>query len=109
MKSVAYMQVTTKLTQREIASELDLNESTISRWQKNEDFILYKSEIEKKYLHSLSSKAIKTLNELLDDRNGNVRLGAVKDILDRTGYKPSEKREIEIKPIIIGGAQDLED
>lgn len=109
MEKVANLQIVTGLTQREIAKKLDINESTISRWQKNPEYINHKLELEKKYLSFLASKAIRTLNDLLDDDNGNVRLGAAKDILDRTGFKLSEKQEISIKPIIISGSDELED
>ena len=108
MRKVVNLQITTGLSQREIAKKLDLNESTISRWQKDQEYINYKSEQEKKFLNSLASKALRTLNDLLDDENGNVRLGAAKDILDRAGFKPTDKVDLtaESRVVIV---DDLED
>ena len=37
----------------------------------------------------------KELKKLLKSKNENIRIQAVKDILDRAGYKPVEKREIK--------------
>lgn len=96
MRKAASMQVMTNLTQREIAKKLNLTEQTLSNWQKKEEYIDLKADFQREYLGSLSSKAIRTLNDLLTDDNSNVRLGAAKDILDRTGYKPTDKTQIEM-------------
>lgn len=110
MKKVAKLMVETTLTQREIAEELDINECTISRYKKTEEFKKIKKEIEEEFLYSLSAKAIRTMDFLMDARSEFVRLGAAKEILDRTGYKPTEKVDTNINiPTIISGGEKLED
>lgn len=44
-------------------------------------------------LAALVDPAIDRLAKLIKDKYGNVALGAVKDVLDRAGYKPTEKIE----------------
>ena len=92
------LMVTTEKKQKEIAKEIGVNEATISRWKKQEDFNQAKKDYEREYLSSLSAKALRTLAELLDSNTDYVRLAAAKDILDRTGYKPTESIEM-IRPI----------
>lgn len=97
MKAIILM-VTTEKKQKEIAKEIGVNEATISRWKKQEDFNKAKKDYERGYLSSLSAKALRTLAELLDSNTDYVRLAAAKDILDRTGYKPTESIEM-IRPV----------
>lgn len=102
--------VRTSLTQREIASELDVSEETISRWKKRDDFEELKIVEEREFLKSLTSKSIKTMEKLLDAKSELVRFNAAKDILDRTGHKPTEKRDVDLKNtdinIVIGDKND---
>ena len=100
-KKAAALMVTTNLTQREIAEKLDLNESTVSRWKNDDEFKTYKQEVERDYLASLSAPAIRTLGDLLTARSGFVRFQAAKDILDRTGYKPIDKQEIDLASQVV--------
>ena len=92
------LMVTTGKSQKEIAKEIGISESTFSRWKKQEDFNKTKKDCECEYLSSLSPKALRTLANLLDSENDYVRLAAAKDILDRTGYKPTESIEM-IRPV----------
>lgn len=92
------LMVTTEKKQKEIAKEIGVNETTISRWKKQEDFNKAKKDYEREYLSSLSAKALRTLAELLDSNTDYVRLAAAKDVLDRTGYKPTESIEM-IRPV----------
>lgn len=109
MKNTIDLMVTSNLNQREIAKKLDINEATISRWKNNEDFKNELGKAQKNYLMSLTAPAIRTLKNLLYADSEAVRFNAAKDILDRTGYKPTEKQQLEITPIIISGSDDLED
>ena len=43
---------------------------------------------------SLAIEAQQELRKLLKSKNENVKMQAIKDILDRAGYKPVEKTEI---------------
>lgn len=83
------------LTQKQIAEELKVTEQTITNWKKREDFNDALLDYERKYLKGLSSKAIKTMEKLLDAKSELVRYNAASDILDRTGHKPVDKQEID--------------
>lgn len=82
-------------TQKQIAKELKITEQTICNWKKDKEF---KNEIEnniKENLGSLAVEAQKELKKLLKSNNEYIKMQAVKDILDRAGYKPVERREIK--------------
>ena len=87
---VAIMLVRTPLTQKEIAKEVGVHETTICKWKKKDDFNKLVREEQDKFLKDLSAPAIRTINALLDSHSDYVRLQAAQDILDRTGYKPTE-------------------
>lgn len=87
--------VTTNKTQKQIAQEIEVSEKTICEWKKDEEF---KSAIDKYIKENFSSLAIeaqKELKKLLKSKNEYIRIQVVKDILDRAGYKPVERREIK--------------
>ena len=92
----------------EIAEQLDIAPQTVSN--------VLNSPLGKAYLNGLSDKikettidvrrelvsmnkdALNTLKELLTPKAkipASVKLGAAKDILDRTGYKPTDKIDID--------------
>jgi transposase len=82
-------------TQKQIAKELKITEQTICNWKKDKEF---KNEIEnniKENFGSLAVEAQKELKKLLKSNNEYIKMQAVKDILDRAGYKPVERREIK--------------
>ena len=87
--------VTTNKTQKQIAKEIEVSEKTICEWKKQKEF---KDAIDKNIKENFSSLALdaqKELKKLLKSNNEYIRIQAVKDILDRAGYKPVEKREIK--------------
>ena len=82
-------------TQKQIAKELKITEQTICNWKKDKEF---KNEIEnniKENFGSLALDAQKELKKLLKSNNEYIKMQAVKDILDRAGYKPVERRKIK--------------
>lgn len=82
-------------TQKQIAKELNITEQTICNWKKDKEF---KNEIEKNIKENFGSLAVeaqKELKKLLKSNNEYIKMQAVKDILDRAGYKPIERREIK--------------
>lgn len=82
-------------TQKQIAKELNITEQTICNWKKDKEF---KNEIEKNIKENFGSLALeaqKELKKLLKSSNEYIKMQAVKDILDRAGYKPIERREIK--------------
>ena len=63
----------------------------------------YQNEIDQKVkeeLNALQGLAVNHLRKLLEAESEAVQMAATKDILDRTGHKPTEKQEIthEAKP-----------
>lgn len=89
------LMLTENKTQKEIAKKLKITEQTICNWKQEEEF---KNEIDKNIKENFGSLAIdaqKELKKLLKSKSENIRIQAVKDILDRAGYKPIEKREIK--------------
>lgn len=89
------LMITTNKTQKQIANEIEVSEKTICEWKKQKEF---KENMQKSIQENFSSLAIdaqKELNKLLKSKNEYIRIQAVKNILDRAGYKPVEKREIK--------------
>lgn len=85
-------------TQKQIAKELNITEQTICNWKKEEEF---KERLQKEIQDNFGSLAILAQNQLkklLSSKSDIVRMQAVKDVLDRAGYKPPERIKNEIEP-----------
>ncbi len=95
IKAVRLM-VRTSMSQKEIAKEIGVNETTISKWKNQSDFDEVRFQEERQYLGDLAAPALRTMKELLNAKSELVRYNAASDILDRTGFKPVEKQELEI-------------
>ncbi len=88
------LMVTEHRTQKQIAKEINITEKTICQWKKDKEF---REEIEKQMRENFGSLAIEAqqkLKKLLDSKNESIQMQAIKDVLDRAGYKPVEKTEI---------------
>lgn len=85
----------TDLAEGEIAVEIDVNRSTISRWKNNDKFREGFKGYQAEHLSKQVPKALQTMINLLDAKSELVRYQASKDILDRTGYTPVERQQIE--------------
>lgn len=86
--------ITENKTQKQIAKEINITEKTICKWKKDKEF---KEEIQRQMKENFGSLAIEAqqeLRKLLKSNNENVKMQAIKDVLDRAGYKPIEKSEI---------------
>lgn len=86
--------VTSSKTQKQIAKEIQISENTISEWKKDKEF---KDEIQiqmRENFGSLAVEAQKKLEKLLNSKNEYIQIQAIKDILDRAGYKPKENVKI---------------
>lgn len=99
----------TNLNEGEIASEIDVNRSTISRWKNNDKFREGFKGYQVEYLSSQVPKALQTMINLLDAKSELVRFQASKDILDRSGYTPIDKQELEVTTPTIINNIPLED
>ena len=92
------LMITTNKTQKQIAKEIEVSEKTICEWKKQKEF---KAEIEKNIKENFSLLALeaqKELKKLLKSNNEYIKMQAVKDILDRAGYKPTERIKNEVEP-----------
>ena len=76
-------------TQKQIAKELKITEQTICNWKKDKEL---------ENFGSLAVEAQKELKKLLKSNNEYIKMQAVKDILDRAGYKPTERIKNEVEP-----------
>ena len=86
-----------ELNQKQIAGKLKVSEQTIINWKKDERFQELKFKMEREVLKNMTSKAFRTLNELLDSESDTVRFYAVRDILDRSGHKAVDISEVTSK------------
>lgn len=90
-------------TQRQIARMLGISETTVGKWlrqeevmeaiekyQREEDVLMTAS------LKALRRKAIERASELIEGDNEMVSAIMIRDILDRTGHKPVDKKEIDV-------------
>lgn len=100
-KKAVNMLVRTILTQREIANKLDMREETLSRWKNEETFQEMLKKEESSFLRELTAPALRTIKSLLNANSEYVQLQAAQDILDRTGYKPSDKLDITSENVVI--------
>lgn len=90
----------TDLAEGEIAVEIDVNRSTISRWKHNDKFREGFKGYQAEHLSKQVPKALQTMINLLDAKSELVRYQASKDILDRTGYTPVERQQIETTAMV---------
>ena len=79
-------------TQKEIAKEIKVTEQTICEWKKDAEFQKEIQTQTKECFSILAIKAQKELSNLLESKNEYIQLQAVKDVLDRAGYKPIDKQ-----------------
>lgn len=91
--------VTTDMSQKEIANEIGIEESTISRWKKKEEFKVEKEKQEREFLKDLKGPAIKTLNKLLDAKSEFVRFSTATYIVDKTDLLSIKKEELNIQKL----------
>lgn len=94
-------------TQAQIAKELKISEQTICNWKKNSEFATELNEKIRICIQTLAPKAVNTMEKLLNSDSDNVRFSAAKDILDRTGFKPSDN--INVNGTIAAEQSKLDD
>lgn len=79
----------------EIASQLQIAESTLYNWLKDDDFSKAYDDHVKMIMSKSSGKALNTMLSLLSAKSEMVRFNAAKDIMDRGGLAPIDKQEIK--------------
>ena len=90
-----------KMTQKQMAENLNVSENTISNWKKNSEFMAEYNTTLKSNINEVAAKAFETQRNLLKARSEMVRYMVAKDILDRAGFKPSDKLDLTVEPITI--------
>ncbi|MCI2898653.1 DNA-binding protein [Staphylococcus hominis] len=99
----------TDLSDKEIAAEINIHQPSISRWKTNDKFRAGLMAYQAHHLESSVPEALKTMVGLLSARSELVRFQAAKDILDRSGYTPIDKQELEVTTPTIINNIPLED
>ena len=95
-RRVLDLMLTTEKTQKQIAAEVGITEMSVSRIKKDPAFqAAYRNAIEQGLSRS-AAKAFRTMTQLLDSEQDQVRLQAAKDLMDRTGYKPPKDIKIDL-------------
>lgn len=90
------LMIATNKTQKEIAKQIQVSENTVCDWKKDKEFKEEMQRQMKENFGSLAIEAQKELSKLLKSKNESIKIQAIKDILDRAGYKPNEKIEGKI-------------
>ena len=88
-------------TDKTIAKKIGIDTTTISRCKKKEEYQLGLKGYQAYYLSEKTPQALLTMTKLLNARSELVRFQAAKDILDRSGYNPVDKQEIETNATVI--------
>lgn len=89
------------MTQKQMAEQLNVSENTISNWKKNDEFMSEYNTTLKSNINAVAAKAFSTQMKLLNARSEMVKYMVSKDILDRAGFKPSDKIDLSLEPVTI--------
>lgn len=103
-------------TYTQIGQIIGVNANTVSKWLKEPEVLEVTEKIQERelqlnrlVLNNLRQKAIGTMEDLLDSTMEQVRLGAAKDILDRTGLKAVNETKIEKNSTVTHVKSSLEE
>lgn len=92
------------MTDKKIAEAIDVAQKTICEWKKNnKEFQDEYNSLMRSSLQYAAPRAFRKQLALLDSKNDMVAHLAAKDIMDRAGFSPAEKIEMDmdISPIVI--------
>lgn len=87
------MLVYTKMQKQEIAEELKVSPSTISVWQKDDEFQEALKEEMQRGFKDMAIKARRKLDKLMDSDNEGIALAASREVLNKAGYNEVQKIE----------------
>lgn len=83
-------------TDKEIAEEINITQKTICEWKKNcKEFQDEYNSLMRRSLQYAAPKAFKKQMSLLNSKNDMVAHLAAKDIMDRAGFNPTDKVELD--------------
>lgn len=81
----------------EIAKEINISQKTICDWKKNsKEFQDEYNSLMRRSLQYAAPKAFKKQLSLLNSKNDMVAHLAAKDIMDRAGFNPTDKVEMDV-------------
>lgn len=95
MEKCITLMLTTDLSQKEIADQIKVSENTITNWKKTDKFKETRDRLNKEIFGDLAIEATKTMRGLLKAKSEMVRYTAAKDLLDRAGFAPVERKDIK--------------
>lgn len=75
----------------ELAKQLKISSKTLYNWRQEEEFA---AELERRInikIGGIAPRALKRVEKIIDSKNEEVALRACRDVLDRAGYKATEK------------------
>lgn len=88
----------------QIASILQVSEHTVRSWLKHpriksviQEYQRDEEEIVLQNMKAMRMKALDTMYDLMDSEQDAIKYQAAKDILDRNGFKPSQKQDVKIE------------
>jgi CRISPR/Cas system CMR-associated protein Cmr5 small subunit len=92
------------MTDKEIAESINVAQKTICEWKKNnKEFQDEYNSLMRGSLQYAAPKAFRKQLSLLNSKNDMVAHLAAKDIMDRAGFSPTEKIDLDmdVSPIVI--------
>ena len=92
------------MTDKDIAAAINITQKTICDWKKNsKEFQDEYNSLMRGSLQYAAPKAFRKQLSLLNSKNDMVAHLAAKDIMDRAGFSPTEKIEMDmdVSPIVI--------
>lgn len=98
-KQVKCLQLMIKgeMTDKDIAATINITQKTICEWKKNcKEFQDEYNALMRNSLQYAAPKAFRKQIELLKSKNDMVAHLAAKDIMDRAGFAPTDKVEMDI-------------
>ena len=85
------------MTDKDIAEAIDVAQKTICDWKKNcKEFQDEYNSLMRRSLQYAAPKAFRKQMSLLDSKNDMVAHLAAKDIMDRAGFNPTDKVEMDV-------------
>ncbi|MEA5012913.1 MAG: phBC6A51 family helix-turn-helix protein [Angelakisella sp.] len=88
-----YLMVYEGMTHTQICIELGVSHNCMTTWTNKEMFQAeLRKEMDRRF-GKLAAKAVNRLEQLIDAKNDSVALGACKEVLNKAGYKETDKVE----------------
>ena len=95
------LELTTNMNYQQMAKELKVSERTLYNWRKDPEFQTFKDKLVREQFSDMATKALKSLFELSQYANSElVRYQASADLLDRAGYKPTDKQDVNVTGLV---------